>query len=187
MEAFIGEIRPFAFTYVPVPWLLCDGSVYSVLEYQALASVIGFAYGGDGQTTFAVPNLLGATMLGAGVGPGLSGYILGQVAGGAQVTLSRAQMPAHDHEPGAKTGASSATVDSTPAAGDRLTSFSYTNSGNYAVGRGYYTGFPNPNPATMAAAMIGSYGTGGPHENRQPYLPVQFCIAADGTYPVRPS
>src|SRR3954452_431305 len=97
VDPFIGELRLFGFNFAPRGWALCQGQLLSISSNTALFSLLGTMYGGNGQTTFGLPDLRGRSALGFGQGPGLSGYQQGQVGGEEQVTLSRAQLPAHGH------------------------------------------------------------------------------------------
>jgi microcystin-dependent protein len=184
MDPFIGEIRAFGFIFVPYPWLACDGRLVSTQQYAALFSVIGNLYGGDGQkNTFGLPNLIGATPMCFGSGKGLTPYAIGQVVGEASVTLTEDQMAPHDHGVEARIGGLPASRDSKPAADDSISSLTYSNN---SIGRAYCPP-SNHYRATMDASMVApTFGAPGPHENRQPYLPLLFAIATDGTYPVRP-
>jgi microcystin-dependent protein len=94
---FIGEIRMFGGNFAPRQWALCDGQLLSIAQYQALFSLLGTTYGGNGVSTFALPNLQGRLALGYGQGPGLSNYALGQTGGSETVTLTTSTMPGHNH------------------------------------------------------------------------------------------
>lgn len=178
-DQFVGEIRMFAGNFPPKGWAFCEGQIMSISQNTALFSLLGTMYGGNGQTTFALPNLNGRVPIGAGHGPGLSDYVEGQDGGEETVTLLQAQIPTHAH---AVTSGSIA-VSANPSTGNADTpqnsypapstkSYSSTSSGNMST-----TGF------TMALAPAGG---GQPHTNLQPYLVVRYIIALQGIFPPRP-
>jgi microcystin-dependent protein len=169
MEPFLGEIRLFPINFAPGGWTACDGRLLSISQNTALFSLLGTMYGGDGRSTFALPDLRGRTPVGMGQGAGTSNYAQGQMAGTETVTLTSNEMPAHIHP------LSSAAVPVSTAAG----------TSNSPVG-GYFA------PATdqygdsagggnLAAGMLNgnSASTGGsqPHENRMPFQVLSYCIA----------
>lgn len=169
---FIGEIRMFGFGRTPVGWQACDGSLLSISENDALFALIGTTYGGDGQNTFAVPDLRGRLPIHQGQGPGLSTYIIGQVAGTENVTLLPTQMPAHTHALSAATAASTSITPGTamlPGAVSGDSFYVNTIAGNTA--------------APMSPQMLGNAGGTQPHENCMPTLTVQYCISTQGIYP----
>lgn len=165
---YIGEIRMFGFGRTPNNWQACDGSLLAISEYDALFALIGTIYGGDGQTTFAVPDLRGRLPIHQGQGPGLSNYVIGQRAGTETVTLLSTQMPGHTHS-----------IQATDVAG---TAGSPTNSYLAAAPVSSFIPTASAN-ATMAATSIGVSGGSQPHDNMQPFLTVQFCIALFGIFP----
>lgn len=172
-EAFIGEIRLFGFGRTPAGWQACDGSVLQIAQYDALFSLIGTTYGGDGQTTFAVPDLRGRVPVHQGQGDGLSPYALGQKGGSEEVTLQVAHLPAHSHTVIATTTAAAATT-----ANPTLLPGAVSGDALYATD---ITGLsPSQQPATVVSL---SAGGSQPHENTMPTLTAQFCIALDGIYP----
>ena len=162
-EPFIGEVKVFGFNYAPKGWALCNGQLLSINQNQALFSLLGTTYGGNGQTTFALPDLRGRTPLHVG-----NGVTLGQSAGQETHTLTTTEMPMHTH----LVSASSATDNKTTATGSV---WGASTSNPYA---------PQSN-TTMAPNAIGTAGQSQPHENRQPYLTLNFCIALVGIYPSR--
>ncbi|HKE74978.1 MAG TPA: tail fiber protein [Acidimicrobiales bacterium] len=169
MEPFLGQIQLFGFGWAPVGWALCNGQLLSISSNTALFSLLGTTYGGNGQTTFGLPDLRGRVPVGQGQGPGLSNYDLGEVAGVENVTLINTQMPAHGHAVQGSAGATS----KGPAG---------LVPGFNAAGAIYATG----DGTQMAGNMIGASGNGQAHENRQPYLGACYCIATEGIYPSRP-
>jgi microcystin-dependent protein len=171
---YIGEIRMFAFGTrgAPNDWQACDGSLLPISEFDALFALLGTTYGGDGQTTFAVPDLRGRLPIHQGTGPGLGTYVLGQRAGTETVTLLGTQMAAHNHIAIASTGAASSLtpgIDLMPAAvsGDNF----------------YLTDTNGAFPVPMSEQSTSLAGGGQPHENCMPTLTVQFCIATAGIFP----
>ncbi len=165
---YIGEIRMFAGSFAPAGWALCQGQLMPISENDALFNLIGTTYGGDGQETFAVPNLCGRIPVHMGTGPGLSTRQIGELGGVESVTLTTNQIPQHNHALLA-TGANAASAD---AAGKVLAQVpSYTP---------YVVSSPS---APLAATSIGTAGGSQPHENMQPYLCVSFIISLFGIFP----
>ncbi len=173
-DPFIGEIRMFAGNFAPRGWALCNGQLLPIAQNTALFSILGTTYGGNGQTTFALPDLRGRVPLSSGQGPGLSPYTLGEMAGSESVTLLTTQMPTHTHTLNASTQPGSAT---SPAGG--VCASGVDSQGGNVNG---YVASPN---TTMAPQAIGAAGGNQPHENRQPYLCVNFIIALQGIFPSR--
>jgi microcystin-dependent protein len=163
-EPFLGEIRLVPYTFAPKGWALCAGQLLPINQNQALFSLLGTTYGGNGQTTFALPDLRGRVPVGAGDAPGGSSYALGSTGGQEAVQLAAGQLPAHAHPVRASSGGSTTT---SPA-------------GSFPARGGAYASSQN---ATMAATMLGRTGGGQPHENRQPYLSLNWMIALQGIYP----
>ena len=165
-EPFIGEIRMVGFNFAPRSWAFCDGQILSISQNTALFSLLGTTYGGDGRTTFALPDLRGRVPLHPGNGPGLSSYTLGQKSGVETVNLTQNQIPAHSHFP--------------LCSSDDPNSGSPTSGYSAAVGTPIYSTSQNGN---MGATS--SVGGSQAHENRQPYLAINFCIALQGLFPSR--
>jgi microcystin-dependent protein len=174
-DPFIAEIRMFAGTYAPRGWAFCNGQILAIAQNSALFALIGTTYGGNGQTTFALPDLRGRVPVHAGQGPGLSPYSLGEQAGSETVTLLTAQMPMHTHQLNGSTapGAAQSPNGAVLAAG--LDSQGGNNTDYVATA-------PN---TTMSPQAIGAAGGSQPHENRQPFLSVNFIIALEGIFPSR--
>ncbi|MDN5848788.1 MAG: tail fiber protein [Nitrococcus sp.] len=171
---FVGEMRMFGFSRVPAGWLPCNGQLLPISQNQALFSLIGTTYGGDGQTTFAVPDLRGRVPLHAGSGPGLSSRTLGEGGGTENVTLTAAQIGAHSHGFTATTSVASVTTPGPTLALGTLSGDSM-----------YATDISGAASVTLAPSSISASGGGAPHENLMPTLTVQFCIAAEGIFPAR--
>lgn len=173
-QPYIGEIRMFAFGTRGAPnnWQACDGSLLPIAQYDALFALIGTTYGGDGQTTFAVPDLRGRVPIHQGQGPGLSNYVIGQRAGTETVTVLPTQMPAHTHVAVATTAAAS-----TGSPGNGVLPGAVANQTMYV------TDTTGGAPFTLAASSVTNAGGSQPHENCMPTLTVQFCIATFGIFP----
>ncbi len=167
---FVGQVKLFSGTFAPQGWHDCDGSLLSIAQHQALFSLIGTIYGGDGQTTFALPDLRGRAVVGAGQGPGLSSYTIGESSGVESVTLTQTQIPAHSHalQAAATLGATASPAGAVPAASPD--------------GVGAYTATPD---AAMHAATLESAGGSQPHPNMQPFLAIRYIICLEGIYPPR--
>lgn len=171
---YLGEIRLFGFSRMPIGWQTCDGSLLSIAEYDALFALLGTTYGGDGITTFAVPDLRGRVPIHQGQGPGLSSYVIGQKAGTENVTLVGTQMPAHTHTMLATTNAATSRTPGTtllPGAisGDTL----------------YASDVAGATPIGMAPASTSIVGGTQPHDNTMPTLTVQYCISLFGIFPTQ--
>jgi microcystin-dependent protein len=173
MDVFVGEIRLFPYNFAPLGWLDCDGSLISIAEYEILFTLLGTTYGGNGQTTFAVPDLRGRIPLNQGNGPGLTSRVLGQENGSESVTLTTQQMAAHNHI----WTATAATVTSgTPAPNLELGAVTGTNTA-------YATNVAGLNPAPLAGGSVSVAGGGQPHDNMMPTTTLRFCIATAGIFP----
>lgn len=172
MDPYIGEIRIFAGTFAPKGWALCNGQLLPVVQHSALYSILGNKYGGDGRTTFALPDLQGRAPMHAGNGNGLTPRSVGEKGGVAEVTLSLNEMPAHRHD---VLSAENATEDSPSGA-----VWSSTDSRS---GERVYNDFIGP---SMSIASLFAEGGNQPHTNLQPYLGMNFIIALEGVFPPRP-
>jgi microcystin-dependent protein len=180
-DPFVGELRVMAFSYAPAGWVPCDGRLLSVSQFTPLYAVIGSLYGGNGTTTFAVPDLRGSATIGQGQGTGLTNYVVGETAGATTVTLTLNELPAHTHVPDAKVNQSgTANMHNVPVTGDQMSRF--------APSGGIGSAYNNPplnNPATFAPTMVQPTGNGAAHSNQQPYLSMMYCIATQGVFPAR--
>lgn len=175
MDPYTGEIRIFAGNYAPTDWQLCDGTALPVNAYQALFSLIGTYYGGDGVNTFNVPDLRGRLAIGQGQGPGLSVRPLGQKGGTEQAALDGGSMAAHTHA--LYTAGNNA---STPTAGPSVTFANTAGQNTMYVNDG---ATPAPNKANPAATTIVDEGAGQTHDNIMPCLAVNYIICLNGIYP----
>ena len=166
---YIGEIRMFAGNFAPSGWAKCEGQLLSIAQNAALFSILGTTYGGDGQTTFGLPDLRGRVPLGPGTGPGLSPRSLGQKSGNETNTMSVAQMPAHSHTINAVIAdGNQSTPTGNLLAGTKLLDPEYSNASN---------------TTTMNSAMVGNTGNSQSINNMQPYQSVTFIIALVGVFP----
>ncbi|PPC88968.1 MAG: phage tail protein [Methylobacter sp.] len=164
-EPFVGEIRPFSFGYAPKGWLTCDGQILNISQFQALFSLLGTQYGGDGRTTFGLPDLRGRAGMDVS-----STHLQGEKGGVESVSLTAQQMPMHSHS-----------VNANSNAGNKASP-----EGNFwAVNSNGYSLFSTAGAVTMAANAVGSAGGGQAHSNMQPYQVINYCIAIQGVYPSR--
>ena len=175
-EPFLGQIVTFGFSWAPINYLPCDGQLVSVSEYNALFVLLGTTYGGDGVNTFALPNLNGRIPVGQGQGRNLQAYVVGQTFGAEQVILTSQQMPAHNHTvsftnlPG-----TSESPKGNPAMG--------TNPGSGGVPPFYASGTTVTGTVALNGGTITPTGGSQPHENRQPYVALNYAIAIAGIFP----
>jgi len=169
MTSYVGEIRMFAGNFAPAGWEFCQGQVVSIAENDVLFNLIGTTFGGDGQDTFALPDLRGRVPLHSGTGPGLSLRILAEQGGVEQVALTANQMPVHTH---------SVLASRDPAS----SSYDASNGVPAAVAATNVYG-PVGTPGPMTPNSIGSAGGSQAHENMAPYLSLNFIISMYGIYP----
>jgi microcystin-dependent protein len=169
-EPFLGEIRMFGFSFAPQGWAMCNGQILSIAQNTALFSLLGTFYGGNGTSTFALPNLQSRVAIHQGQGPGLSPYQLGELAGLENVTLTTNQMPQHNHV---------VQANNSSAAGDKPANnvLARTSTPTYASSPDGVT--------TMNSGMIGFSGGSQPFSIIQPILVLNFCIALQGIFPSR--
>ena len=168
-DPFVAEIRMFGFNFAPTGWAQCNGQLLPISQNTALFSLLGTYYGGDGKSTFALPNLQGNVPVHAGQGQGLSEYFLGQQGGAQFVTLLQSEMPFHTH---GFTASEDVINESTPA--------------NFFFGAGETRYDAPANITQMAPQALSPAGGSLPHNNMMPYLVVNFCIAMQGVFPARP-
>ena len=176
-EPFVGEIQLFGFNFNPRGWAFCNGALLPISQNTALFSLLGVQYGGNGMTTFALPNLTGRAACGIGQGPGLTPHSAGEAFGSSSVTLTGAEIPAHGHGGVAYSQTAPGTGSGTPVNGGGLSFLASS-----TAARSFAS---PPGNTTMAPSMIQPAGGSQPHENRQPYLAVNFCIALEGIFPQR--
>ncbi len=196
MEGTLAEIRMFAGNFNPRGWQLCNGQLLSIAQWTAVFALVGTTYGGNGQTTFGLPDFRGRVAVGTGQGPGLSSIQLGQMSGSETVTLLTSQIPAHNHIATAGTGGSgTATLNAVTANGN-----TQSPSGNYlAASRtasvasyiasgttvAMNAGSITLSNVTAGAPTIGNTGGSQPHSNMQPYLGINYIICIEGIFPSR--
>lgn len=168
-EPFIGEIRMFAGSFAPRSWAFCDGQLLAINQNDALFSLLGTIYGGDGRTTFGLPDARGRIPVHAGTGPGLSQRRIGSKSGSEQVTLTTNELPAHTHP----WQATNSPASSTSPAGKAPAN---------ALGDVYTSDF---SPVGMAGTAVSNTGGSQSHGNLQPFLCLNFIIALFGVYPSR--
>jgi microcystin-dependent protein len=171
---FLGEIRMFGGNFAPKGWALCNGQLLAISQNTALFSLLGTIYGGNGTTTFALPDLRGRVPIHFGQGAGLSNYTQGQQAGSESVTLLVGQLPAHNHT---ISGVASGGNQAGPANG----SFAIESTGTSLN----YASSSSPPNSPMNPAMLSQTGQNQPHNNIQPYLCINFIIALIGIFPAR--
>lgn len=176
-QPYVGQIMMFGGNFAPVGWMLCEGQLLPISEYDTLFNLIGTTYGGDGQQTFALPNLQGAVPLHMGQGPGLSPYVLGETGGTELVTLTTQQLPIHNHIAIASSTAGNA---NTPT-GNILATEGGADASKVAI----YAPWDNnaANMTTLLPSSVQPSGGSQPHENRQPTLVLNFIISLFGVYP----
>ncbi len=172
-EQYLGEIRMTGFNFAPSGWALCNGQVLLITQYTALFSLLGTQYGGNGTTTFALPDLRGRVAIHQGTLTGGSAYTIGETGGVETVALTAATMPAHNHNLNASAagGTQASPVGGYPAIESTGTSLDYNATA--------------ANPGLMNTGIVQNTGGGQPHENRQPFLVVNFIIALTGIFPSR--
>jgi len=173
MEGYIGEIRLFAGNFAPRSWAFCSGQLLAISTNTALFSILGTTYGGNGVNTFALPDLRSRVAIHQGQGPGLSNYVLGQQAGSETVTLTTAQIPAHNH---------------TFTANGNTSNMSATTTGNYLNGKtesGETVVSTGSSLTTLNPASVGAAGGNQPHPNIPPYLCLNYIICVEGIFPSR--
>ena len=172
-EPYLGEIQLFAFNFAPVGWALCNGATLQIRQFNALFSLIGTAYGGDGKTTFNLPNLTARAPCSQGTGPGLSSRTIGETFGENGVALTTSTIPSHTHSLNVFNQPDTAKRNPSPVANYALIPPENVNP--------FVNGI-TPN-TSFAPITVGVTGGGQPHENRQPYLALNYCIALQGAFP----
>lgn len=181
-QPFVGEICPMPYMFSPYGWAYCSGQTIPIVQYQMLFAIIGNFFGGNGTTTFSLPDLKNSAVMGAGAGSGLTPRVFGEVYGEASIQLHLSQLPAHIHDTKFAMGHSSP-----PQPNPR---------GNYLGGLAeivdgtvhacsIYEKTTAENVSFLPSAMLPA-GSNGAHENQQPFLALNFCIALMGVWPARP-
>lgn len=169
-DPFVAEIRIFPFNFAPKGWAFCQGQILPLSQNTALFSLLGTMYGGDGKSNFALPNLQNSIALHAGQGPGLSPYTQGETGGTETVALLTSEIPSHIHQAKCST----------------------TDGNDYGPAGDFWAPDVTGNPqygatgdVTMAPDAVGAAGSSQPHNNMQPYLALNYCIALQGVFPPR--
>jgi len=174
MDPFVAEIRIFPFNFAPKGWAFCDGQILPLSQNTALFSLLGTTYGGDGKSNFALPNMQGNAPMHPGQGPGLSLHDLGETGGSDTVSLLESEIPSHSHglmasaQPATRTGPANNSLARIPTAGSTP-----------------YLAPAGAPLVSMSGNSIAPAGGDQPHNNMQPYLTLNFCIALQGVYPPR--
>ncbi len=177
-QPYVGQILMFAGNFAPAGWMTCSGQLLPISEYDTLFNLIGTTYGGDGQSTFGLPDLQGRVPIHMGQGGGFSNYSIGQFAGTESVSLNSNQLPSHNHllatvnAPGNQNTPSVSVVLANEQSGVGGTTEPFA-----------YLPFSGANQVQLSTSSIGSSGTGVAHENRQPVLAVTYCISLFGIFP----
>lgn len=172
-DPFVAEIRIFPFFFAPKGWAFCSGQLLPISQNTALFSLLGTVYGGDGKSTFALPDLQGSAAMHPGQGQGLSLRDLGEIGGSETVTLLVSEMPFHNHNIMAVADPGDVQIPTANSAIARSSNGDAYNASNAGV-------------QTMAPQMLAPAGGSLPHNNMQPYLTLNFCIALQGVFPARP-
>ncbi len=170
-DPFVAEIRIFPFNFAPKGWAVCNGQLMAISQNTALFSLVGTTYGGDGLSTFALPNIQGRAVMQQGQGPGLSSRSLGESGGEDTVTLLASEIPAHSH--------------SLQASADDADLSAPTAARSLATSQGGFAYAPAAGLTPLSAQALAPTGGGLPHNNLQPYLTLTFCIALQGIFPPR--
>jgi microcystin-dependent protein len=186
MDSFVGEIRILPYTFAPNEWAWCNGQQMAIQQNTTLFSIIGTLYGGNGTSIFNLPNLSpspgspGANPMGQGAGPGLTPRSVGEVVGASTIALQPNQMPLHNHTLTEQVGLPTNLISNPSGA--------WLSHGEITSPQSVVKTFVAPDP-TKAVAFRGpalsTFGQGQPHQNMQPYLPINFCISLAGYYPPR--
>jgi microcystin-dependent protein len=165
-EPYVGEIRMFAGNFAPNGWMFCEGQPLPISENDVLFQLIGTTYGGDGESTFNLPNLASRIPIHMGTGPDGTTYQIGELAGTEQETLTTQQIPSHTHQP---TGANTPATQTTP--------------GGVMFGQGVAQNYSFVSGINISPQSVGPDGGSQPHENTQPFLCINFIISLFGVFP----
>ncbi len=177
MEPYVAQIILFPYSFAPSNFAFCEGQTIAISQNQALYTLIGTTYGGNGTSTFLLPDLREKVALGTGQGPGLSNYVLGQTAGTPSVTVSTQQMPSHNHQVSSGNIANVNNLTAAPAAGSWI--------GPQVLGGKMFSDQPPVPGNAMYAGLIANSGGSQPHDNMQPFIGLHYCIALYGIFPTQ--
>ena len=169
-DEFVAEVRIFTFNFAPKGWATCDGQLLPISQNTALFSLLGTTYGGDGKSTFALPDMQGNVPMHPGQGPGLSERFLGEMSGTETVTLLQTEIPFHTHQ---------------MSVSSQLGLENHPQNQRFAMGDGVNMYAPHNSLAAMSSQALAIAGSTLPHNNMQPYLTLNFCIAMQGAFPSR--
>jgi microcystin-dependent protein len=170
---YVGEIRLFGFSRIPVGWLACDGSQQSISQYDVLYTLLGTTFGGDGVNTFCVPDLRGRIPLHQGTGQGLTTRVMGELDGTETVTLINSQLPAHTHTASVTNNSAGTTTPGPTVVPGALTTTDTM----------YATDLTGATTFTLATNAVSTQGGSSPHDNTMPTLTASYCIAYAGIFP----
>lgn len=171
MEPFIGQIQAFGFNFAPRGWAKCEGQLLAISQYTALFSLLGTTFGGDGRTTFGLPDLRGRSMVGMGNGPGLDNISWGEKAGNYQIALNANNLPPHAH---------AVAVPVSTAGGEEATP-----NGQHIANHASAFNEDATSGASLAPFNTGNVGGNVPFNSRNPFLGINICIALQGIFPSR--
>lgn len=181
-DYMLGEIKMFAGNYAPVGWVLCNGQLLQISQYSALFSLLGATYGGDGKTTFGVPNLCGRVPVGMGSGSGLTTRNWGSSGGAETVTLNATQIPTHTHTLTATTATATTSVPSSAV----IPATAQLPASGASAAKSVNVYAPSNGNSTISYSTTSSVGGNLAHENMMPYLTINYIICVEGIYPSRP-
>jgi microcystin-dependent protein len=177
---FVAEITMFGFNFPPKGWAFCQGQLLPISQNTALFSLLGTTYGGDGRSTFALPNLQDRTAVSFGQGPGLQDYVQGEQVGAPSVTLLKTELPIHSHFFSANTVAGTTVA----ASGNQL-GIGQAGTKTASFNANVFSTAINKATTGLSPNAVGLAGQSAPHNNMQPYLTLNFCIAMQGVFPPR--
>jgi len=184
-DQFLGEIRPFANNFAPYGWAQCNGQILPISQNAALFALLGTAFGGNGTSNFGLPNIAGVTLQNQGQGPGLLDYVMGENGGADTVAVITSEMPAHTHQfmaDAAPNPVERSTDTSAPGLNNSFLANGLAKSPT--AGNNQLNGFvTTPVNVSMAATMLNPIGGSQAHENRAPFLTINYCIALTGVFP----
>lgn len=179
-DPFLGEVKMVGFNFAPSGWAFCQGQLMPIAQNTALFSLLGTMYGGNGQTTFGLPDLRGRSPVGMGQGPGLTDIVQGEMAGTESVTLTTANMPMHTHPTSVQVAGAATSPVTAPTAANSVLGASGQGPGSASIWSTEMT-----SPVQMAGVQAGAAGGSQPCATRNPYLGVNFVIALSGLFPSR--
>ena len=183
-QPYLGQIEAFPFNFAPKGWQPCQGQLLSISQNQALFALLGTTYGGNGTTTFALPDLRGRIAMGQGNGSGLTPRVIGEQVGEENHTILLTETPSHNHPVNTAPNASTAENVDTPSSSVALATATGVQGSNPLIINPYIATPPAPTAALAPSAITPTSG-GQPHSNMMPSLALEFCIAMSGIFPSR--